>query len=46
MTVEADSGVVTLKGTVRSWAERSEAERVAWQVPGVTRVENLITIGA
>jgi osmotically-inducible protein OsmY len=44
VTVEADGGLVTLKGAVRSWAERREAERVAWQVPGVTRVQNLITI--
>jgi osmotically-inducible protein OsmY len=44
ITVEADGSVVKLKGAVRSWAERSEAERVAWQAPGVTRVENLITI--
>ena len=44
ITVEANGDEVILRGTVKSWAERQEAERVAWQVPGVTRVENLITI--
>ena len=44
VTVEAHGSEVTLKGTVRSWAERQEAERVAWAAPGVTKVENRIII--
>jgi osmotically-inducible protein OsmY len=29
---------------VRSWAERQEAERVAWAAPGVTKVDNRIIV--
>jgi osmotically-inducible protein OsmY len=44
ITVETNGGEVVLRGTVRSWAERQEAERAAWKAPGVTRVVNQIAI--
>ena len=42
--VETNGGEVILKGTVRSWIEREEAERVAWSAPGVTKVEDQIVV--
>ena len=44
ITVEASGSEVILKGTVRSWIEREEAERVAWSAPGVTKVEDRIVV--
>lgn len=45
ITVETDDdGTVILKGSVRSWAERDEAERTAWSAPGVRKVENRIDV--
>jgi osmotically-inducible protein OsmY len=44
--IEVDSAdsTVTLRGQVRSWAERKEAETAAWAAPGVTQVKNEIIV--
>ena len=42
--VEANGCEVILKGTVRSWVEREEAERAAWAAPGVCKVEDRIAV--
>jgi osmotically-inducible protein OsmY len=43
--VETDGDKVILRGSVRSWFEREEAERAAWRAPGVRSVDNRILIG-
>ena len=44
VVVETKDGTVTLRGNVRSWPEKREAEWAAWGSPGVSQVRNQINI--
>ena len=44
ITVDVDGHKATLRGTVRSYAELKDAERAAYNAPGITEVENKLTI--
>jgi osmotically-inducible protein OsmY len=42
--VEVENGIVKLRGKVRSFAERRDAQLAAWSAPGVTRVEDELEV--
>jgi osmotically-inducible protein OsmY len=42
--VEISGGQLTLRGTVVSWTQRRQAERVAWSAVGVTSVANHLLV--
>jgi osmotically-inducible protein OsmY len=44
--IVTDGSVVTLRGHVHSWAERSAAEGATWSAPGVSRVNNELIVEA
>lgn len=44
INVTAQDGKVILSGNVHSWAERQEAERAAWAAPGVSLVEDRLSV--
>lgn len=41
---EAEGGLLTLRGEVRSYAEKKDAEHAAWNVPGVISVNNKLEV--
>ena len=45
IAVTTNGGKVTLSGKVKSYDQRNLAERTAWSAPGVTQVEDRLTVG-
>ena len=43
--VDTKDSMITLRGKVRTWAERDEAEQAAWAAPGVLAVKDELTVG-
>jgi osmotically-inducible protein OsmY len=46
ISVDVNGNEVILRGTVRSWSEKQEAERTAWSAPGVMSVNSQIVVAA
>ena len=44
LSIATNNGTVTISGTVRSWAEHDEALDAAWAAPGVTSVDDRMTV--
>jgi osmotically-inducible protein OsmY len=42
--VTVDGDTVVLSGTVRSWLEREEAQRVAWSAPGISMIDDRLRL--
>jgi len=44
ITVDVEGHVATLRGHVGSWLQRDAAEQAAGSAPGISRVDNLLTV--
>jgi len=45
IAIDVNGSIVTLRGPVRSWAEREDAENAAWSAPGVSQVRDELRVG-
>ena len=43
--VKAEDSRIILRGMVRTWAEREDAEQAAWGAPGVVSVQDELVVG-
>jgi osmotically-inducible protein OsmY len=43
--VRVEDNTITLNGTVQSFYQKEEAEKIAWNAPGVLMVTNELVIG-
>lgn len=44
LSVDSTNGRVVLRGHVRTWTERNQAQAAAWAAPGVTEVDNQLVV--
>lgn len=44
--IDAEHGIVILRGTVRSWREIDAARRAAWAAPGVSTLISELVVSA
>lgn len=44
ITIEVSGATVTISGVVTTWYQKEEAERVAWNTPGIWHVNNELTV--
>jgi osmotically-inducible protein OsmY len=43
--IDVQGRKVTLSGKVKTWSERRAAERAAWSAPGISTLEDHLTVG-
>ncbi len=44
LSIDSTDGRIVLRGHVRTWTERNQAQAAAWSAPGVTEVDNQLLV--